>query len=658
MTHLPRATPVVALLVALVMAYWCVAQPSPPPAPAGGMPGTADNSDWVPVRSGEPLVVRDAQGRSARRVNIYEGTGARDKSDPNILRFYIGLSLELVEADAPAEGLPFVHEAYADGNHMVARLVFRLNSLELARAAKEYLLAKFKARFDERRKANAHFAIDIDRVPAHDLALLIQDPTAGGGPLTIAEQTVNVSTQGDTVDLYFRFSPSNYRVFLDLGRAGKLSFAAVYRYSAQRMEVATGSLQASVSLRSLVSQELSSQQLDGKAPVYQGHKDRVERAFQMTVRRGSVGDSETALAYLQPETAVLAEAFEREDLGWDQFVVRPGYEAAAFADYLKAFGVVRTDVQRDAVAKTTGKENETNTRTGLSGAFSLPGVLNIGGGDEKEKRELESVYLQTGVQFERSKAYQGFEPKSVRVYKIAAGKFDKTIDSVNSVSIGKGKAKEYLVESPFGTNWTTRLVAAGAERVVTATGHLKGLYDRRAALASERAVLLAQLTTCHEAADKEALVAKTLPAGVEAALPGYRAKSHAEGGSAGRAEIWAIFAVKPEGEPNNVPNWAACSTYFHHHHHKNRSQAVEVARNFAEWVGVPKMNENTALVAPQKAAADLAQADIKRQLGLIAAANSNIAETQKRVKVLLAELREKDGEANRLDHEIAAASRN
>ncbi len=428
-------------------------------------------------------LVNPETGESMRTVLLQKAVAATDQLNPYRTNYYAYPLIRLIPNPHPLEGQPSSVWKFSriDGQIRVTMKFRRFSKLD--RMAGESTLERAHHTYleDERQRLERpELAVVVNRAPIIDILISVQD--AQGICLSYARQ--NVHNGGDDLALNFSFSPAGYDRFVSDWSEQAITFQPIYRCSGKRFELGTSSTQATINVREIFSQELTSEQQSGSMPIFQGDFDRIKRRIAAVVKRSGTFDGPAVVNLVQIDDVPLMSLFEPASwLSPADFRRAFGTEGVEMlALHLKPLGLIQHSMSTKS--SQTGNQNTKETSSSLGGGFQLKlPIFNFGGTGEKHSRDIETISQLSGVELQEGSTKETFSPHRIKVLKLAKGWEARRLDQTTSVAVGIASSNSYLADTPFSQDFSTNEVDAALAVILK---ECRIVTDLRASLSKKR----------------------------------------------------------------------------------------------------------------------------------------------------------------------------
>jgi len=462
------------------------------------LPVPAVDSDegfvFMPIGGVSMEIRTDPTQLSRHTVSFTEGVSAADKKNPDRIVFYPYPLIRLVPNPNSLPGQPnVVWKAVSYESKVKTTMRFRRFS-EKDRRAGEATIERYHRTYldqERQRRERPELKPTVNKAPIIDLFIAIKNGLNG---LTLACARQNVRSAGDEIDMDFIFDPEAYKQFLEAWKLKEIKFKPVYRASGKVFEQGVRRTQASVDVGLIVSQELSSEQLLGTMPIFQGDADRISRRVAVAVNEEGNLDGLAVLNLIKSDNLLLASVFEPATwMSLEDFQKTFGPEAQQIlALYLEPYEITRFEDKTDT--NLDGKQNghETTSSSGSGWGFPLP-FFGFAKSSEDHTRDLEMIAKLTGVQFRKGRSERTFAPHRIKVYKLAQGYEKKHLEQANTIAIGVKSTNHYLADTEFDQDFTTTLVDAALDAIIEDCAVPKDLRSVKSQKETELAALMAKV---------------------------------------------------------------------------------------------------------------------------------------------------------------------
>jgi hypothetical protein len=304
---------------------------------------------------------------------------------------------------------------------------------------------------------------------------------------------------GKTEDLEFAmpFTAADLHKFQVAVQRGKLAFVYASTYIGRQVYEGQVTVRGGKDIQLLASEILSSNQVNGKAPIFQAQKNEVSRLALVSLQKTMIVQHKDLLPLLNT-TDMASRLFAPENNLSQADLAKDSEAAKAVAAYLIP---VLTKIQ-----ETTGKQDiKVATKEEVEKQNKLPadgfsfGIVSVHRDQPLQVNEsLNRIQQTTGATYQRIEETNYYQPHSIKVWKFRSGIDKMEFNETNTVFLAVGRSNKYLVEAEVSAAFTLGVAEKGG--VVKGEGGL--LMEIEAGLIKDVAAAEKKLSDAVAASEK------------------------------------------------------------------------------------------------------------------------------------------------------------
>ena len=441
--------------------------------------GSSTHLGSYPVADSHANVdIYDKNGQKVRTISIH-----RENPDPRnpVGRYYHRPILARMQNPVPQEGFPdFVFDVDTESNlDGLIELEFRvlLSSKEFrdgpARDAVaapsgdlKYVTQEIQSRGSDAEKVRP--PIDLVQVQPWPIEeMIVQCVREGSSEVLSTQRFGPLGHRPEVARFRMGFAPAVLLRFVSLASRGQIAFRFYYTYTGVKASTARMTLSGAKNIWLAAKEELSSQQLSAEpneqAPIFQDHKNKVERRVRMRIVSAVYAEHSDLVPMLDAMTPqIMARLFQTEgSLSFED--LRTRYPAAQQQLSAYLMPLLEQLLEEDEVSDIEVLR-DSNTRTSLKElggglGFSFKGIsIGFTGSGKSIQKKLKELEKTHGVLSRRSKSSQRFEIHQIRVFGLSSGWNQVELEQDSSVFLRIGEENRYLPESPVPQHYSESLV--------------------------------------------------------------------------------------------------------------------------------------------------------------------------------------------------------
>ncbi len=305
-------------------------------------------------------------------------------------------------------------------------------------------------------KSRTEDEIDVRLLPLLHMISMVRNAKSGE-VLAVAQSGSLVNVEGG-IKLVYKFTPEKFKAFLNYAEKGRVEY--VYYYTYQSTHVKKGEMSSTVRVNSqlVLNSMLSSAQLEGKTPVFQGQESNVYRMLSVNQVRNLRGPREILELMIPLENSYVgALLFEPQTFISVNDLQNDKELTVQLAKYLRPhLEALRDELTKQDIKMMIHEAGSSESELDQAG-FSLFG---LGGETANETQEhvLDQIRQRTGVQMTQVKNSERFVPHSVSVKYLKKGGDNRNFESVDNLVLEISAANRYVEDSPVSGQFTTDVV--------------------------------------------------------------------------------------------------------------------------------------------------------------------------------------------------------
>lgn len=389
----------------------------------------ADGPLWDPIPIDvDEVRIFNAQGNEIRRMPVRRASAKAGK--PKLYFLWPLMALETTTPSLPGQpGWVFKAEPQSDGMVLLRLKVVLFDEKYVPTATR--LIEQSDADYLAAQPASQ--PVIVRRWPVTAAYVNVND--AFGRQLAKG-WTGAVTNSPDDVWVTLTLAPQNAKAFYEAANRNELQFNWTIQYVGTPTRVLVRTLEGSQDVVVRAMQLLSTDQTEGKAPIFQQQATEVKRAITSNLYEDVTGGDPSLLLATTNLSGIFTAVFEPEQqMTLTELKEAYGPESEqALARYLAPLIKTITDKKSgNSIEVDLHQTQESKSQAGEL-SISIP-VLNAGVSKEERDEVLDSVEQQTGVAWEQGSDARTFVPQSVSCTKLRAGAQSVQVDIRQQVFI-------------------------------------------------------------------------------------------------------------------------------------------------------------------------------------------------------------------------------
>jgi hypothetical protein len=395
--------------------------------------------------------------------------------------FFYTPALALAENRNPIPGFPAVvqHAEEQPDKSTILRFKAILNSDAVTRLARGAVLKQPLARALWTKEGLQENDIQVEPWPVVHAIIALTDLWQEDDFIAVTQGEIR---GGSNLEFGFRLTGPELTAVQSLAKKGRLGFVYSYSFVGKGQDYGEVDLEAVKNLKASLKNKLSSEQLDGKAPIFQAEANEAARYTALMIRKTGRSNNANVLALVSTPSLMQHLFAPGREIDLEKLEKGDEERRRQAASYL----IPQIEQFREAIRaeNTTRKANEkvdfdihsTGDSFNFGAGISIYGIgINFGVGDSSEYRRGHEVKnrleTMTGTVWDVEKDTKKLLPHRISTYKFVQGSDQTLVTDRSAAYIAVDKENYYYQEKAVSIAFTDKALENGPHKDAALAGY-------------------------------------------------------------------------------------------------------------------------------------------------------------------------------------------